>query len=236
VHLRVDWKYVAAFFALNGVVSELHEQAHITTGRLVNGCYGPRDFNNWQECLPSPLPLASMAGPLFSYIVMWLGAWLVTRAAAPGRRALGFALVFAPLPFARVFTTLMGGGDEKIFLAALVGDALAPAALHWCASAIAILFCAPPVWLAWRALGNRRRGWIVAAFCVLPLVVIWAYKFKLLNGLLLQGVLATPVILGTPALVLLVFALMLAALALTWRWLQAPDTDPGPSAAGSLAA
>ncbi|MGZ5199725.1 MAG: hypothetical protein ACXWC4_08130 [Telluria sp.] len=219
MQLKVDWRYVAAFFALNGVVSELHEQAHITTGRLVHGCYGPRDFNTWQECAASALPLASMAGPLFSYIVMWLGAWLVTRAATPARRALGFALVFAPLPFARVFTTLMGGGDERIFLTALAGEPLPPGALL----AFTLLFCAPPVWLAWRALDNRHRGWIVAGFCVVPLLVIWVYKFKLLNGLLLQGVLATPVIRGTPAFVLLVFALMLVATALTWRWLLPPQ-------------
>jgi hypothetical protein len=220
VRLKVDWKYVAAFFALNGVVSELHEQAHINTGRLVHGCYGPRDFNIWQECGASALPLASMAGPLFSYIVMWLGAWLVARAATPARRALGFALVFAPLPFARVFTVLMGGGDEKIFLTAFAGDALSAGVLRACALAITLLFCAPPVWIAWRALENRHRGWIVAGFCVVPLLVIWAYKFKLLNGLLMQGVLATPVIMGTPAFVLLVFALMALATVLTWRWLQ----------------
>jgi hypothetical protein len=211
---------VAAFFALNGVVSELHEQAHITTGRLVHGCYGPRDFNNWQECAASSVPLASMAGPVFSYIVMWLGAWLLARAATPARRALGFALVFSPLPFARVFTVLMGGGDEKIFLTAFAGDAVPPGVLRACALALTLLFCAPPVWMAWRALDNRHRGWIVAGFCVVPLLVIWVYKFKVLNGLLLQGVLATPVILGTPAFVLLVFALMLLATMLTWRWLQ----------------
>lgn len=218
MQLKLDWKYVAAFFALNGVVSELHEQAHITTGRLLNGCYGPRDFNTWKECATatSQLPLASMAGPLFSYIVMWLGAWLVARAATPARRALGFALVFAPLPFARVFTVLMGGGDERFFLNTLAGEPLPPGALL----AFTMLFCGPPVYLAWRALDNRHRGWIVAAFCVVPLLVIWVYKFKLLNGLLLQGVLATPVILGTPAFVLIVFALMLAATAFTWRWLQ----------------
>jgi uncharacterized membrane protein YozB (DUF420 family) len=223
MQLRLDWKYVAAFFALNGVVSELHEQAHITTGRLMHGCYGSRDFNNWQECAASALPLASMAGPLFSYIVMWLGAWLVARAATPGNRALGFALVFAPLPFARVFTVLMKGGDERIFLTALTGDVLPPGALRAVVIAFTLLFCAPPVWFAWRALGNRHRGWIVAAFCVVPLLVIWAYKLKLLNGLLQQGVLATPVILGTPAFVLLVFALMLLATALTWRWLRVPQ-------------
>ena len=45
MRLHIGWKYVLGFLALNGMVSELHEQAHMTTGRIVHGCYGPRDFN-----------------------------------------------------------------------------------------------------------------------------------------------------------------------------------------------
>lgn len=223
MQLRIGWQYVVAFFALNGVISELHEQAHITTGRLVTGCYGERDFNVWQSCAEGSqaFPFAApLAGPLFSYLVMWVGAWLLLRAATPAGRSIGFTLVFAPLPFARVFTAVMGGGDEKIFLMRVFGDALAPGMLRFFAIAITLALCAPPVIMAWRALANRHRTWYVAGFCVLPLVVIGVYKLMFLNGLLKQGVLATPVVIGTPAFVLIVFAAMLAVTALSWRWLQ----------------
>lgn len=229
MRLAISWKYAAAFFALNGVVSELHEQAHITTGRLVSGCYGPRDFNVWAGCESgSPaLPFAApLAGPLFSYVVMWFGAWLLLRGRHAAARSIGFSLVFAPLPFARVFTALMGGGDERMVLARVLGDALPAGALRWLAFGLTLAFCAPPVAAAWRATANRRRGWYIAGFCVVPLLVIWAYKFKLLNGLLAQGWLASPVMLGTPAFILLVFAVM-CVLALWWRpWLETLEARP----------
>jgi hypothetical protein len=229
MELKIGWKYLVGFLALNGVISELHEQAHITTGRLITGCYGERDFNTWQGCSEGSqaLPFAApLAGPLLSYAVMWIGAWLLARSATAAGRSIGFSLIFAPLPFARVFTAVMGGGDEKIFLMRLSGEALPPGAAHWLAAAMALLFCAPPVYAAWRATANRHRGWYIAAFCVLPLLVIWAYKLQLLNRLLQQGVLATPVAFGTPAFVLIVFGAFLVTTVLCWRWLQRVEGEP----------
>lgn len=228
MQLKIGWKYVLAFLAFNGVISELHEQAHITTGRFITGCYGERDFNVWQSCTQGAdaFPFAApMAGPLFSYLVMWIGVWLLMRAATPAGRSIGFSLVFAPLPFARVFTAVMGGGDEKIFLMRVFGEAIPPGVLRLLAIAITLAFCAPPVIAAWRAIDNLRRTWYIAGFCVLPLLVIWVYKLKFLNGLLLQGVLTTPVVIGTPAFVLVVFAGMLVATALMWPWLQCLEAE-----------
>ncbi|HZX26957.1 MAG TPA: hypothetical protein VFF16_07820 [Telluria sp.] len=219
MELKFGWKYALAFLALNGVVSELHEQAHITTGRLLAGCYGPRDFNVWQACAdhPSPVPwAASVAGPLFSYAVMWLGVWLLWRGAQVAHRAVGLALVFAPLPFARVFTALVGGGDEKTFLTYWLDN---PGLGRAGAIALTLVACGLPVFYAWRALANRHRGWIVAGLCVLPMLAVYAYKIKFLNSLLLQGRWDAPPILGTPPMVLAVFALMVLATAATWRWL-----------------
>jgi hypothetical protein len=223
MRLHITSKFVIAFLALNGVISELHEQAHITTGRIVHGCYGPRDFNVWQTCADgvqaSPLA-ASVAGPLFSYAIMWLGVWLLLRGRTMPVRSVGFSLIFAPLPFARIFTIIMGGGDEKMFLTAVLGDAASPQAIRLLALGVVLAFCAPPIVIAWLALKQRGRGWYVAGFCVLPLVVIMAYKFKFLNGLLHDGFLATPAILGTPPLVLIVFGCMLVLMVAMWRHLQ----------------
>ncbi len=229
MQLRIGWKYVAAFFALNGVISELHEQAHIMTNRIGAGCWFERDFNNLRAC-PGTTPgsdlaamSAALAGPLFSYLVMWCGAWLLARAATPAGRSVGFSLIFAPLPFARVFTALMGGGDERGLMRMVFDGRVTLPATRWMALAMTLAFCAPPVWMAWRAIANRRRGWIVAALCVVPLLVVGAYKLVFLNALLLKGVLATPLVFGTPLFVVLVFGFMVAATALSWRWLQAVE-------------
>ncbi|MCG2585817.1 hypothetical protein [Massilia sp. TS11] len=221
--ITIGWKYALAFLTLNGVVSELHEQAHINVGRLISGCYGPRDFNVWQGCATGvpALPFAApLAGPVFSYAVMWLGV-LMLRAATPLRRALGFALVFAPLPFARMLTAATGGSDEKVFLLAVLGDAISPSAARWGAFAITLAACLPPVLQAWRALEHPRRSLVVLGLCVLPLPVIWLYKLTWLNGLLRGGLLDQVHLLGTPDLVLLVWVAMAAGVAATWRWLTA---------------
>lgn len=244
MRLHMTWKYPLAFLALNGVISELHEQAHITTGRIVHGCYGPRDFNVWQTCAEGvqQLPFAaSLAGPLFSYAVMWLGVWLLLRGATLQSRSIGFSLIFAPTPFARILTAVMGGGDEKVFFATLAGDALAPASVRVLALVMVLVFCVPPVVIAWRSIENRWRTWIVAGFCVLPLIAVMAYKFRFLNGLLHDGVLATPVIIGTQPLVLLVFGAMLLVTVAMWRHLgslfgAAPATAAPPAQRTATAA
>lgn len=234
MRLHMTWKYPVAFLALNGVVSELHEQAHITTGRIVHGCYGPRDFNVWQTCAEGVQQLpyaASLAGPLFSYAVMWLGVWLLLRGATLRSRSIGFSLIFAPTPFARIITSIMGGGDEKVFFSTLAGDALAPATVRMLAMVMVLVFCLPPIVIAWRAIEHRWRTWIIAGFCVLPLVVIMAYKFKFLNGLLHDGVLAAPVVIGTQPLVLLVFGVMLMVTLAMWRHLGSLFDADGATAA-----
>jgi hypothetical protein len=43
--IRITPKYLLALLALMIVTGELHEQVHITTGYLLCGGYGPRDFN-----------------------------------------------------------------------------------------------------------------------------------------------------------------------------------------------
>ena len=223
--IRITWQYFLAFFALNGVISELHEQAHITTGRLVTGCYGPRDFNNWSSCAEGAqgLPWAApLAGPLFSYLVVWFGVWLLYRATSVAQKSLAFSLIFAPLPFARIFTAAMGGGDEKILLTRIF-DGLPESVARWYALALTLLICAPPIVIACRVLTNRTRMWYVAGFCVVPLLVIWCYKLRFLNGLLHQGLFAEPSILGTPLFVHIVFGIMVATLIAKGSWLRRID-------------
>jgi len=223
--IRITWQYFIAFFALNGVISELHEQAHINVGRLVHGCYGPRDFNNWNSCATGSQSLpwaAPLAGPLFSYFVMWLGVWMLGRARTIAQKSLAFSIIFAPLPFARIFTAAMGGGDEKILMTRIFLG-MPEGVARWLALALTLAICLPPIVIACRALSNRLRVWYVAGFCIVPLIVIWCYKLKFLNGLLLQGLFAEPSILGTPLFVHIVFGIMLATVIAMRGWLQRID-------------
>ncbi len=213
--LIITWKYVIAFLAFNMIMGELHEQAHIITGYLICGCYGPRDISSWTTCAdcarPSLAFWATAVGPLFSYAMMWLGASLFSRGAYMSRRAIGFSLLFANLPFARIFTALVGGGDEKTFLQQLMGEDTASLA-RIMAIVITMLICMPPVIMAAKKLMNKNVGLIIAGFLILPLLFGMVYQRMLINGLLREGVAADTNILGTPDLILVHFGLMLAIL------------------------
>jgi hypothetical protein len=223
ITLRITWKFLLAFFALTLISGELHEQVHINTGWFVCGGYGPRDFNTWKtaaDCAnPSWTFLATAVGPLFSYLVMWVGAGLLLKAESAGYKAIVFALVFAPLPFARIFTAAMGGGDERVVLSNFLKGTLDPVTIKILATLIVTAICLPPVLIAYRSIKNRFRLLYVIGFLVLPLLVLSVYVFMFLNGLLFSGVLSESPILGTPLLVIVHFLLMAVFLAFSHRWL-----------------
>jgi hypothetical protein len=223
LNLRITWKYLLAFFALIICTGEMHEQVHITTGRIICGSYGPRDFNAWKtaaDCVaPSWAFLATLTGPLFSYAVMWTGAWLLVKAKNINYKAIGFSLVFAPLPFARIFTAVMGGGDEKVVLRALIGDGLNIGTTKILAAILVTAVCLPPLYIAWRNIRNRFPIFYMIGFLVLPLLILSVYVLTFLNGLLEMGFLSSAPISGTPLLVVIHSLLMAVLFIFCRRWL-----------------
>ncbi len=223
LNLKITWKYTLALFALMRCTSELHEQIHIQTGRIICGGYGERDFNVWQlaeVCRATQSAyLATLAGPLLSFAVMWTGAFLLLKAKNLNYKAVGFSLVFAPLPFARIFTAMMGGGDEKVVLLAFLENELSLATIKILAAVIVTAICLPPILIAWRSIENRFAALYIAGFSVLPLIIVGLFVFKFLNPLLASGFLSSAPVLGTPLLVVLNFSMMAVLLVFSRNWL-----------------
>ena len=214
--LRIGWRFVLAFIALNMVMGELHEQVHISTGYWICGCYGPRDISSWSTCVDCANPAwafwATATGPLFSCSLMWLGAWLFTQSGSVAKRSLGFSLVFANLPFARMFTALIGGGDEKVVIRHLLGESASPLLARLIAAVVVILVCLPPVLLVAGKLSNQRRWLIIAGFLALPLLYGMLYQRMFINHLLKKGIGAEAPLFGTPNLILIHVAVMILVL------------------------
>ncbi|HTE34353.1 MAG TPA: hypothetical protein VK666_28430 [Chryseolinea sp.] len=211
MRLKITFRYILAFIALNFVMGELHEQAHIQAGYLLCGCYGERDFNVWATCDHCESYwtfLAALAGPVFSCSLMWLGARWMLRSVDAGRRMLGFALLFANLPFARIFTALTGHGDEQKVMAALF-PGMDPLLIHWITALLVLFICLPPIVIAARVLASRNRIALVTCFSIVPLIDGLYYHHIFLNWLLKKGIASGTLLLGTPSLVLLHFLLML---------------------------
>jgi hypothetical protein len=221
LNLRITWRSLLALFALTICTGEMHEQIHIQTGRIICGGYGERDFNVWQLAKPCAEPqlafLATLIGPLWSFAVMWTGAFLLLKAKTVNYRTIGFALVFAPLPFARIFTAIMGGGDEKVVLRAFLEKDMSLGTTKILAAAVVIAICLPPIIIAYRNAKNRFAALYVIGFSVMPLVVLGLYVLTFLNGLLKSGFLSAAPFLGTPLLILTHSLLMVVILIFSRR-------------------
>ncbi len=117
--IRLTAGYVAAFACLVLLHVELHEQAHALTTRALCGGWPARTFDNvlpYAGCPDAALPFIDLAGPLFSWLWMATGAWLLLRA-RPTAQAWGFSLLFSALPIGRILPQVVAlwapRGDER---------------------------------------------------------------------------------------------------------------------------
>lgn len=207
-----------AFSLLVLAVHELHELVHVVTGRAVCGIWAQRDFNAWWFTGECASVLPTVAGPLFSYLAMFAGAAIARR---PAARWAGIALLFAANPFARIFTAMMGGGDEGVIGRHLAGVAGKTAAVHVAVALVVAAICGTAIVLGFRAMrGVTGRGLWFSALLLWPMVLTGTLLFAVGNRLLRAGVLTTPLIAGAPLLVMIVTVVVFALTLLTWRWLN----------------
>lgn len=211
--MSARWFVAYSFLLL--AIHEAHELAHAAVGRWLCGEWPVRDFNAWHftgECA-SWWPTA--AGPLFSYALMLIGALMIAKGARWG----GVALVFAANPFARVFTAVMGGGDEMVVAQRIADLPSRTPALRLVVAAVVLTLCGAAVAAGWRGMaGLKRRGLWFAIVLLWPMVLTGVALFVVGNGLLRANVLSSPVIAGAPLLVVLVSAVSMILAAATWRW------------------
>lgn len=230
--VTVTWRTLLAFGALLFALAEAHELVHTGLGRLLCGCWGPRDFNVWSLCAtcatghPYVNLAATLAGPAFTFAVGWAGYWLLGPRQPAPRQSLGFALVFAALPFARILgAVFMGGNDEVYALSKFMAHPVAWAT----GGALVLLATVPPLVRAYAALRGKARPWVFLAFFLLPFPFATAVLLGALNSLLASGFLAGYGILGSPLLITCWTAAVGAVLALTHRHLLALGQPAGPA-------
>lgn len=210
-----------ALAALSFLMQETHELAHTSVGRLICGCWGKRDFNVWTLCADcahqAPLTLlATFAGPLYSFSIIWLGYYLLTRVPAT-TRSLGFALIVSSMPFSRVLTPIFGGGDE-IFALRQLGVAHSVA---WAVVLVAVFaLTIPPMLKIYNLIENRRKVLWIIGLLLVPFLAVGAVVFAVLQGMVLRkGILDEPWIMGSPMLVTLWLFVVIALLVIFGRQL-----------------
>ena len=222
LRIRFTPAFAAAFLALMFLLIELHEVVHTGIGHVLCGGWGPRDFNVWslrEGCSSQAIYyLPTYAGPAFTFLAMWTGAWMLWRSHRPPLQSLGFCLIFANTPIGRMATAAMGGGDEVYATRHLLGSR--PLGIAIGLSAV-LLLSVPPLVVAWRSIANRHRWAWFTGFFAIPLLVDYILVFRGMNPLLARGVLQQPRLPYAPALITVWTAAMAAILLLLWpRLLQ----------------
>ena len=200
--LKLTLKFVVAFLALTFVMHEAHEIIHTTVGRIICGCWGERDFNVWglcESCDKNPMGiLATLAGPLFTFIMIWIGYSLLGETKTNSQKSFGFALIFANIPFARLLNPMLGGGDEVVIVNSFLNN-------HDLSRIIVVILIALIIFIPLRKcyllIENKYKlAWFLLFF-ILPTFLDLLIVLGIMNTLLNNGILADYWILGSPILV-----------------------------------
>jgi hypothetical protein len=201
--LKLTPQFILSFLALTFVMGEAHEIVHTSIGRLICGCWGERDFNEWGLCEgcfeQKPISIIStFGGPIFSFLIIWLGTFLLSEEKTDKQKAMGFSLIFANLPFARILTAAIGGGDEVFGFSVLLRNI----PLAWIIGLLFILLITIiPLFKAYNLINNKRKiGWFLLFF-LLPTFIYLLLVLGVMNTLLAKGILSNYWILGSPILV-----------------------------------
>lgn len=205
VRITLSWGYIIAFLALTVLMGTSHEFVHHFAGAAICGEFGFKTFNSFvlpAGCEENPWSLlATLAGPLFTFGIMWWGASLLGRK-DPAQRQLGFALIFANFPINRLLFVLLYSNDEHWLANQLFGSSQS---VHWLTVLAVWAVAVPPIVWGYLAIENSRRPLWFLAFFVLPFmfVVLFAGLF-LENYLLLGAGVLDEKVSGIPVLIIIV--------------------------------
>ena len=202
--IALTGRYLIAFAALTILCGTSHEFAHHFTGAAMCGAFGTKTFNSFElapGCGLTAEVVATCAGPIFTFGLMWWGVALLRREDLLERR-LGLAIIFANFPINRLFFVLIQSNDEDYVRRLLFPDSVVA---HWITVALVWLIAVPPLVFAYRALANKPRWlWFMGLF-ILPFVFVIVFAGLFLEQYLLldHRILASPV-LGVPWLIIVV--------------------------------
>jgi hypothetical protein len=222
LQLQLNLKNLVIFQFFFFLMHELHEQAHIITGRMLCGCWATRDFNVWKLCDTCQLPYsisATFAGPVFTFTMLWLGRYWLKNGKSVQTKSLGLVFIFGNMPFGRIYMAATGSGDEVFGLRELFinADHSNLPIIKLAGFILVTIICIPPLITAYMAIANKRRILIFVAFLIIPLVLDTVVLLIFLNGLLEKGILNQVVLMGTPVLITAWFLTCLVIVGLGYR-------------------
>ena len=190
VKLKLNFRYCVALYCITMLYASLHELVHHFVARMVCGAWGYKTFNSFETACADgdhTSLIATAAGPIFSFLMMYVGWYFLQQGQTSFKKHLGFALIFAQLPAQRMSGPLMGFNDEYYIVRLLDEASLTN---QWLTALAISAICIPPLVAAFKAIKNRYRwAWFALFFLLLPYLLFGPF-FVLLEYLMVgQGIL-----------------------------------------------
>lgn len=186
VKIKITWKYCLAFYCLIMLYSSLHELIHHFFGYIVCGEWGYKTFNYFRTaCEATDITyLATYAGPVFSFSMMWIGAYLLNQKnASTYKKQFAFALIFAQMPLQRMVMCFFKMNDEYYASSKLFGQT---ELVYWTVIVIVWVCCVPPLIKAYKVIQNKHKiAWFLFYALLFP-YLLWGPVFVLLEYLLVN--------------------------------------------------
>lgn len=162
--------YIGTFLLLAFLCYQAHQLTRHLVGAALCGGFGTMTFTITITREPCSFPiLVTLSGPLLTYGLAWLGMFLLRL---PKYKLFAYTLIFASFAHLRFIQTLTGRGDELILAQEWFG--ISNRAI---VALIVFMIGLPPVIAAFRAIANRRRGWVFLGSWLLPLPLLFAMLF-----------------------------------------------------------
>lgn len=185
VRIKITLKYCIAFYCICMLYASLHELVHHFTAYFICGDWGYKSFNYFETaCEGTDKSLiATYAGPLFTFIMMYVGAFFINNKFSTFKNHLGFALIFAQMPLQRMINPFFKMNDEFYATVNLFGNTPLN---YWLTIIIIWIICVPPLVKAYRAIKNNYKILWFSFYLVLFPYLLFGPLFFGLEYLMVQ--------------------------------------------------
>ena len=223
IQLKMTLKYCIAFYLVIMLYSSLHELVHHFSAYFICGDWGTKSFNYFSTaCADDDATqyIATYMGPLFTYIMMYVGMYFMRDSSSNHSKHLGFAIVFAQLPFQRITGPIMGYNDEYYVVAKLYGGSFG---LQLLMTILLLAICLPPLIRAFKVIGNKRKWlWYSWYFLLFP-YLLWGPFFGGLEYLMVNRGFLNQQVIGIGLLFIINEFVTIAGHLFTKNWISAHE-------------
>jgi len=174
--------------------ASLHELIHHFAGYFICGDWGYKTFNYFETACETDRKslLATYMGPLFSFTMMYVGAYFLIKKSSNFIKHLGFAMIFAQLPFQRMVSPFFKMNDEFYATSLLYGNTTF---IYWVVIITIWIICIPPLIKAYLSIKNKYRMIWFLFYLVLFPYLLWGPIFGTLEFIMVErNFLAQPII------------------------------------------